>query len=368
MLRLDSIGNDQQEPRATTSKPALSPPPRKSSRIATDPDLLSGPSEASVVSMTRLAPALRSARSLRSKPGSGNLRSRTRKRSFGLPAGPSPRVRAAASTDTLARIEAQAGIDDTLSAEANSASPTRSLLALMASQSPGKPPERPLPDLPFEPRHLHQGTASRASQRSLCSSKDSVSVGAYQSMIQNADGRLSPADELTPLPLAPYIRQSPRRHSMRQSSNSTKGKIPVCPDPPSPTSIYSHDSQVSTHSFAQPTRHTSIGRNKHVRALKSRDLTLVNQASISEEDEENFTDIAEKFPPAPASRGSSRSRKGHVRDHSAGLSLRSRRRNTVQQRPAVPKQTLALSKIMTIVNTDPVTDTFRTASPAPGCA
>ena len=365
VLRVDETKIDPQEARAMSTKPTRCPPPRTSSRIATDPDLLSGPSEASVVSMTRLAPALRSARSLRSKPGSGNLRSRTRKRSFGLPASPSPRVRAAASTDTLATIEAQAGIDDTLSAEANSASPTRSLLALKASQSPGKPPERPLPDLPFEPQHLRRGTASRTSQRSLRSSKDSAVTEAYQSMVLNAEGRSSPADELTPLPLARYIRQSPRRHSKRQSTNSAKGKIPIYPDPPSPTSIYSHDSQLSVQNFAQPIRTNSVGRNKHVRALKSRDLRLANQASISEEDEENFTDIAEKFPPAPASRGSSRSRKGHIRDHSAGLSLRSRRRNAVQQRPAVPEQTLALSRIMTIVNTDPVTDTFRTASPAP---
>ena len=362
--RVDDSRTEQQDSRATNSRPTLSPPPRTSSRTATDPDLLSGPSEASVVSMTRLAPALRSARSLRSKPGSANLR--TRKRSFGLPASPSPRIRAAASTDTLARIEAQAGIDDMLSAHANQSSPSRSLSALKASQSPGKPPERPLPDLPFEPQYGRLDTASRASQRSLRSSKDSAVTEAYQSMIRNANGRLSPADELTPLPLAPHVHLSPRRHSKRQSTNSVNGKISVYPDPPSPTSVYSLDSQLSGHAFVPTTRINSVGRNKHVRALKSRDLRLANQASISEEDEENFTDIAEKFPPAPASRGSSRSRKGHMREHSAGLSLRSRRRNAVQPRPAVPKQTLTLSKIMTIVNTDPVTDTFRAASPTHG--
>ena len=348
----------------TLDKDSLSPPPRISSRMGTDPDLLSV-SSLSSSAKTSAFQSLRTGRGLKTKTGSFNLRSH--KYSVGLPSHPSPHVRPVASTDTLSKIEAQAEGHRKTSIPPENTSSAPTVTTTRTNQSPGNPPERPLPDLPSGLEQERQAAGSRASRRSQRLSRESGRQSTAL-MLSRSDSKAGAADELTPLPLIPI--SSPRRSTDMVSS----GRRFIHPDPPSPTSVYSQESEVSLHAFTRGARTSDIGRSRKVRVLKRRDLIrrkdLGGHASISEgdEDEEGFTDIAEKFPPAPAlGRSSShgRSGRGHVRQRSTG-NLRSRRRATAA-RPAKPPQTLGPSHIMVIADTNPLTSTFRAgaSSPAP---
>ena len=354
-------------PPSTSDKTSLPPPPRTSSRMRTDPDLLSVLSTSNSGKTSTLQ-SLRAVRGLKTKAGSFNLRSR--KYSVGLPSYPSPHVRPVASTDTLSKIEAQAEGHRKISIRPEPISPAPTVTTTRTSQSPGNPPERPLPELPFGLEQERQAAGSRASRRSQRLSRESGQQS-MAPMLSRSDVKTAAADKLTPLPLIPN--PSPRR----SIGTASPRRIFIQPDPPSPTSVYSQESEMSLHAFTRGTRTSDTGRSRKVRVLKRRDLIqrkdVGGHASISEgdEDEDGFTDIAEKFPPAPVlgrSSSHNRSGRGHVRQRSSG-NLRSRRRATAA-RPAQPPQTLGPSHIMVIADTNPLTSTFRAgaSSPAPSAA